>query len=97
MNRSPQQVLFQLPHCHGCHSIVAAHLWTPPFQSHCPLYADKAPVHGYRILNIITPDCSDHQLDAWLTSAHIEVALEVVREQVPCLRGVRFQTDNCST
>ena len=54
--------------------------------------------HGYKILNVITsgPSCTDHQQDAWLTAAHLTVALEQIRKQLPYVRDLHLQSDNAS-
>lgn len=52
--------------------------------------------HGYRIINIITPSCNDSQQDAWLTSAHLEVALDVIRKELPYIEDLHLQADNAS-
>ena len=50
--------------------------------------------HGYELIKIITASCTDHQQDAWLTIAHVEAALQKLREQAPYLDGLYFQADN---
>jgi hypothetical protein len=56
--------------------------------------ADAHADHGYEVVSILTPSCSDHQQDAWLTCAHWEAALQQALKLVPWLRKLSLQCDN---